>query len=149
MSEQAGRGGRARWSHTARRRWAAGVGVAVCLAAVGCGRPAGVVSTGTVTLDGKPVASGAIVFKPEDKSVAAEGSMIEAGRFRIVGKPGKRRVEISASAPAPGTPDPPTGPVQFVEIVPPRYNTKSTLTVEVKEPGPNTFTFELESSVKR
>jgi len=149
MSEHGGRGSRARWSHVFRRQWAAGVGVAVCLAAVGCGRPAGVVSTGTVTLDGKPVSTGAIVFKPEDKSVAAEGSMIEAGRFRIVGKPGKRRVEISASAPAPGTPDPPTGPVQFVEIVPPRYNTKSTLTVEVKEPGPNTFTFELESSVKR
>ena len=149
MSEHGGRGGRARWSPIARRRWAAGVVVAVYLAAVGCGRPAGVVSTGTVTLDGKPVASGAIVFKPEDRSVAAEGSMIEAGRFRVVGKPGKRRVEISASAPAPGTPDPPTGPVQFVEIVPPRYNAKSTLSVDVKEPGPNTFTFELDSDVKR
>lgn len=122
---------------------------AVCLAAAGCGRPAGVVSTGSVTLDGKPVATGAIVFKPDDKSVAAEGAMIQAGRFRIVGKPGRRRVEISASAPAPGTPDPPTGPVQFVEIVPPRYNTKSTLSVEVKAPGPNTFTFDLESDAKR
>jgi len=123
--------------------------VAIAIASGGCGKPAGVVSTGTVTLDGKPVANGAIVFQPEDKRVAAEGSMIQAGKFRIVGKPGKRRVEISASAPAPGTPDPPTGPVQFVEIVPDRYNKSTTLVVEVKESGPNTFTFDLESQAKR
>lgn len=128
--------------------------IALCLillvtAAGGCGKSSGVVSTGTVTLDGKPVANGAIVFQPEDRSVAAEGSMIQAGRFRIVGKPGRRRVEISASAPAPGTPDPPTGPVQFVEIVPDRYNKSTTLVVEVKGSGPNTFTFDLESQPKR
>lgn len=33
-----------------------------CLLAVDCGRPAGVVSAGTVTLDGKPVALGSIAF---------------------------------------------------------------------------------------
>ena len=120
-----------------------------CLTVAGCGGPAGVVSTGTVTLDGKPVANGAIVFKPVEPGVSAEGSMIQAGKFRVVGKAGKRRVEISASAPPPGTPDPPTGPVQFVEIVPDRYNTKTTLEVEVKESGPNAFTFDLESQAKR
>lgn len=120
--------------------------VLACLSVAGCGGPAGVVSTGTVTLDGAPVAQGSIVFKPVERGVAAEGSMIQAGKFRVVGKAGRRRVEISASAPAPGTPDPPTGPVTFVEIIPDRYGTKSTLEVEVKEKGPNTFTFDLTTS---
>ena len=118
----------------------------VCLAVAGCGGPDGVVSTGTVTLDGKPVGLGSIVFKPVDPGVAAEGSMIQAGKFRVVGKAGKRRVEISASGPPPGTPDPPTGPVTFVEMIPDRYNTKTTLEVEVKERGPNAFTFDLTRS---
>lgn len=115
---------------------------------IGCGRSSGVVSTGTVTLDGKPVAAGSIVFQPLEPRVAAEGAMIERGSFRIVGKAGKRRVEISASGPAPGTPDPPTGPVQFVEMIPDRYNAKSTLMVEVKEGEANRFTFDLDSAAK-
>lgn len=114
----------------------------------GCGRPSGVVSTGTVTLDGKPVAVGSIVFQPFEPGMAPEGSMIQAGAFRVVGKAGKRRVEISASGPPPGTPDPPTGPVRFEEMIPDRYNTKSTLVVEVTASGPNRFTFDLERTGK-
>lgn len=129
-------------------RWRLACGMLVCagVTAVGCGRPAGVVSTGTVTLDGKPVATGSIVFQPVEPGVAPEGAMIEGGAFRVVGKAGKRRVEISASGPPPGTPDPPTGPVRFVEMIPDCYNTKSTLAVEVTEAGPNRFTFDLTRS---
>jgi len=62
---------------------------AACLLATGCG-PADsrVPVEGSVTLDGRPLAEGQVIFVPDDKSLGGEGAAIAAGRFTIRVHPG-------------------------------------------------------------
>ena len=97
---------------------------------------------GKVTLDDQPLANARVVFIPEDGP--ASGAITnEAGEYELMGKsgakggvPGKNRVEISTDLE--GTGD------RAKEKVPARYNTASTLSVQV-EPGSNGHDFKLES----
>lgn len=119
---------------------------------------------GIVTLDGKPVASGSIRFNPtaaDTTGAAVEGgSAIRDGQFSIpveVGLiPGNYRVAISAGkrpdakskgdAGAPGTPEAPGGGLVLArEMIPEKYNARSTLKAEVKADHRNELTFELRS----
>ena len=102
--------------------------------------------SGTVTLDGEPLADGEIHF-----ITRAEGALdivpIQGGKFEGQAKAGKRRVEIHSfregepMAPFPGADPEPTR----VDIIPARYASLSELEEEVTKEGPNQFTFELVS----
>ena len=120
---------------------------ALILAALGCGRSDGfVASTGRVTFDGKPVATGAVTFQPRESGPAPQGAQIIGGQFRIRTLPGRYRVEIVAGRPEPGGVEITPGMPRLEQYIPERYNAASTLEVDVVERGPNDFTFDLVTS---
>ena len=121
---------------------AATIGLTILI--VGCDSPpAGKVKvTGTVEWQGEPLPDGAIEFFLVEGDLLGGAAQIEAGRFRFFSKPGKMRVQISASRPIPGasanellSPD--------LQYIPERYNANSELTAEVTLDGKNHFVFSL------
>jgi hypothetical protein len=103
-------------------------------ALVGCGGKANV--TGTVTLDGEPVPSGAITFINADGNVR-EGSVITNGAFRVSVPPGKYKLELTGSkVTGRRTQKGFDGKDEVVEttgeLFPARYNTNSDLFEEIK-----------------
>jgi hypothetical protein len=109
---------------------------------------------GEVKLDGQPLEKGSILFVPMDgvKGIVA-GGPIENGRYQISSGKGAavgwNRVEIRSPRNTGKTIQQPYGPgtsstVEIVQMVAPRFNTKSTLKVEVK-PGENTADFDVVS----
>jgi hypothetical protein len=108
---------------------------------------------GTVTLDGQPLETGQISFRPQPGSPGpTAGAPIAQGRFSIKPKGGTFaggfRVEITASRPTGRkVPDRFTGsPVDEIsQYLPAKYNTQSELTAQVKAEGPNRFEFTLDS----
>ena len=75
-------------------------------ALVGCSRDGRLAASGTVTLDGKPLESGAITFKPAPGSEGhSAGESLENGQFQLAGtwgfKPGKYFVTIQSFADRP------------------------------------------------
>ena len=127
--------------------------MAVLLTATGCSctdrsEPARYPVSGTVTLDGKPLPAGRIIF--QTVSLGLIDSMpIEDGRFSGRAVAGERRVQVSViedrkftGLPMPGVKQPET---VATETLPARYNVASTLTATVQESGPNEFAFELTS----
>jgi hypothetical protein len=129
---------------------------AVLLLACGCGgsrADRGAVG-GAVTLDGKPVERGSILFTPiEGTHGAVAGGEIQNGHYQLPARigpaVGRNRVEIRAMRKTgkmvpkafgrPGEMVP-----EQVEAIPPRFNTASTLTAEIK-PGDNTAGFDVSS----
>jgi hypothetical protein len=106
---------------------------------------------GTVSLDGKPLATGNLLMTPLKKGPVA-GCDIKDGRFEMPSErgpgPGEYRVEITAYRP--------TGHKVFdtdlnvaaetlEPIVPARYNTASELTATVSAETENEFKFDLKS----
>ncbi len=102
--------------------------------------------SGSVTLDGAPLAEGKIRFLTAETG-ALDVLDIQGGKFEGQAKAGNRRVEISAfregepMAPFPGAEPEPTR----VDYIPARYNTESELTANVTPEGPNQFDYELKS----
>ena len=124
--------------------------VAVTLAALaGCsGGRAGV--SGKVSYDGKPVDGGAIVFVPEGDAAGAKvGGDIVGGEYNLPAgrgpKPGKYKVEIiwKQKKPTAKKADPDVvSQEQTIQVIPPRYNTQTTLNADVKS-GSNELNFDL------
>ena len=124
--------------------------VACCVGVGGCRPDATATSSGTVAFDGRPIETGVIVLRPLDARLAAEAAPIEAGRFVVKGRPGRRRVEIRGTQVVPDSELPPTTPRMpgvplRRDYVPAAYNTESTLEVEVKAGGANVFDFDLKT----
>jgi len=126
----------------------------VGLSAAGCGDNKPVVS-GSVTLDGQPVASGAIQFFPVSGEGQTAGATIEHGRYQVRASPGLMKVVINAPKVVgrrPAYDDEPNGPMTDVvrESLPARYSdmTKSELTFTVVT-GRNEANFELQSGPKK
>lgn len=122
--------------------------VAAILLAGGCRRAAGPVKhvvSGTVTLDGKPLSKGDVIFSPEAANLPADAGKLQDGRytFRVVA--GRHRVVIQAVSDKPIVTSPIDPPV-YESIVPARYNDATTLTADVTPAGPNRFDFELTSN---
>ena len=108
--------------------------------------------SGTVTLDDKPLAQGAILFQPTGGGPSAGGTIVE-GEFTIPGdrgpSPGTYLVEVrSYQGTGKKIPDP-DFPGKMEEqtrnVVPRRYNEQTTLRQEVSAEGTNRFEFRLES----
>ncbi|MBA2116512.1 carboxypeptidase regulatory-like domain-containing protein [Bremerella alba] len=108
--------------------------------------------SGNVSLNGAPIQDGSIRFEPVAGKTAS-GSTITDGQYTIPAakglKPGKYRVFINAVEPETeersvddlmNNP----GPARK-ELIPAKYNTKSDVTVEITEAGPNEFDFPIDS----
>jgi hypothetical protein len=120
------------------------------LVASGCGGPpttvgppkAGVV--GKVLFQGKPLADGVIVFLDSTGDPPRRyGSGIADGVYACDVTPGEKRVEITAMVLPTGSQKPDPGST-MKQIIPAKYNLKSTLTVTVSEKAStNKFDFDL------
>ena len=129
--------------------WMAALAFAT-LVATGCGTKRPVVE-GLVTLDGVPIAAGAIRLVPADGKGPTAGGGIMVGRYRLETSAGLKKVWITFAQKA-GTKvlDPEamgSGQMidRYVESVPDRYNTKTELEIMIK-PGLNKHDFTLEGS---
>lgn len=121
----------------------------------GCGSPTGPprgAVEGSVILDGKPLPSGSIMFRPTAGTKGpSSGTAIVDGRFHLsaIDGPvvGYTRVEVYAPRRTGRKVPPPLRNSaetidEIIELIPPRYNTQSTLQREVK-PGNNILDFNL------
>jgi hypothetical protein len=130
--------------------------VALLLVA-GCGKEGatrGAVS-GKVTLDGKPLADGSILFTPvKGTRGTATGGQILNGQYELAESAGpavgKNRVEIRATRKTGKMVQKPFAPLgqtveEAVEAVAPKFNSDSTLEVEIKS-GDNTADFKVTSA---
>jgi hypothetical protein len=127
--------------------------LALALAAfVGCSDgPQRIPVKGTVSLDGKPLATGALLMTPLKKGPVA-GCDIKDGRFEMPTErgpgPGEYRVEITAYRPTGKKvydSDLNASTETLEPIVPARYNTASELTATVSAETENEFKFDLKS----
>jgi hypothetical protein len=110
--------------------------------------------TGSVTLDGQPLAQGQIQFDPVPGTqgpTTLAVAEIKDGKYsidRTMGPvPGKYKVSISSQPPIKIGPDEEPGarPKMGPEKVPAQFNTKSTLTRDVPGETVNTIDFDLKS----
>lgn len=106
--------------------------------------------SGDVTLDGAPLANGAIEFHPLASGGAQSGGPILNGRYEIPeqqGVPvGEYRVLVFATEEAPPLPAdhmPGEDVPEPKSLIPPEWNQDSTQTIEVAEDGPSEFDFNI------
>lgn len=113
----------------------------------GCGGGASMPTTysvsGAVTLDGKPMAAGSIVFDSADGKGQPAGGGIKDGAFSLKSSPGDKIVRISASKET-GEKDEYGSPVS-VELVGEAFNRNSTLKFTVKPEAMADARFEVQS----
>ena len=124
------------------------LGIVVVLGLAGCGSNGRSTVEGTVTLNGQPIESGSMSFRPLDGKTPTVGCFITAGRFRLQVPIGSMRVEISAMEKSgkKGVTTAQGDPVEVdlvTEAIPERYNAKSELVIDVK-PGVNRVTYALD-----
>jgi hypothetical protein len=132
------------------------IGLALLSTALGCGKGTsnhGDVS-GEVTLDGQPLAIGAIIFTPiEGAKGTVTGGDIKNGRYELTGPAGPaigwNRVQIRGMKKTGKMVQKPYSPKgemteEMVSIVPLQYNSDSKLKFEIK-PGKNTANFPIQS----
>jgi len=110
--------------------------------------------SGTVTLDGKPLASGYVIFMPKSGQPTQSTGMISGGKFEVPKKAGtvagKYAVAIFSGAEsstgnaAAGTPEAELAAKKNKgERVPRKYNIDSILIVEIEPGKENIFPFDL------
>jgi hypothetical protein len=109
-----------------------------CVLPVGCSGEKSASVRGKVTLDGEPVAAGNIAFLPTAAGGKKAAAAIEQGAYAIPASekllPGSYRVEISWHKPTGrkiASADPGMTIDETREAVPAKYNSNSTLTVEI------------------
>jgi hypothetical protein len=129
------------------RVWRPALFLAAITTLSGCGPTMGTVS-GSVTVDGQPVTSGVISFVPADGKGTPVTVDITSGNYTAQAAAGSKRVQISAPTVTGRRkeyegPDAPLVDITE-EIVPPKYNSDTELTFEVK-PGANQKDWAVES----
>lgn len=122
------------------------------VAFAGCGGDgaSGVEVSGTVTLDNTPLETGVISFLPADGKGATAGATITNGKYSTKIDPGSKKVSIISQKVIGQTPRDPADPTgeqitQTQQIIPPRYNDQSTLTLDVPAGGKKDADFPLTS----
>jgi hypothetical protein len=130
------------------------------LTALGCGGKSFAPVSGTVTLDGQPLAGATVSFQPIAPEGSAEagpgsnGKTNDKGEFTLAGDKGQKgalvgrhRVIITCLQQQVGESDarPPRGGWPLGDKVPPRYNSESQETFEVPSGGTTQAEFKLSS----
>ena len=121
------------------------------LALLGCGDsgPKRYQVEGMVTLDGKPLPDGEVIFFSTESGGTPDAGPIKDGKFSFQVFPGPKRVEITAARPHPtktiAGPSPGSRVPAMEQYLPKRYNTASELSVDVEPSGDRTYTFDLQS----
>ena len=108
----------------------------ILLGSLGCNSaeaPADV--SGTVMMDGVPLAEGEIIFVASDNSKTPAAGTIKDGKYAVQVLPGTKKVKIASSRPT-SKPDPVMGSAAREHRIGPEFNEKSTLTADIK-PGKN------------
>ena len=120
---------------------------------VGCSHTDRCGFDGNVTLDGEPLDRGTISFTSvSGESRSRSGTTIKMGKYAVEAEkgllPGKYSVRITS--PTPSVPDPNApgylGLSAPVERVPPKYNIKTELEIEIDRESDNSFDFDLKTS---
>ena len=123
-----------------------GAALLICLTFAACqsGRvePKKSAVSGTVTLDGKPLSDGGLIYFKTIATGAIDAIDIKNGKYSGSAEPGDRRVEIVVFEIKHVDIDGMKGETK-VNLIPARYNTESTLTATITANGPNQFPFEL------
>jgi len=101
--------------------------------------------SGTVTLDGKPMAAGKVIFK-NDLLSSVDHAVVTDGKMSGEAAPGRARVEISVIRQYKDSKVMAGQEVTLEEeTIAPEFNSKSTLAATVTEAGPNEFSFAAKS----
>ncbi len=114
--------------------------VVVSAATSGCARgPAVGTVTGDVSFENQPVQDGYVSFTPVDGNSQTAGASIVDGKFQAEQVPAtKMKVELHGNKKtgkkikAYDTPESPVAD-EVVELIPPKYNVNSELTIDVKQ----------------
>ena len=124
---------------------------AIVVAPSGCGPATGTVS-GSVTVDGKPAASGVISFIPADGAGAPVTVDIQGGEYTAQAVAGSKRVQISVPVVIGQRKEynGPTAPLVDIteESVPPKYNSETELVFDLKR-GANSKDWTIEGVKKK
>jgi hypothetical protein len=121
--------------------------VAAAFVALGCSSSSqkGYPVTGTVTLDGEPIPEGNLDFLvPNEKRGPVASAKIENGAYKVYLKEGNWRVQVNATREG-KTINPRTKKPERESYIPTRYNSESTLTVEVSPGKENHHDFALQT----
>src|SRR5215212_4591121 len=86
---------------------------------------------GTVSLDGTPVTEGVLKLDSPDGSTSSEMGFIKDGAYEVRVAPGPRLVRISAERTIEGKTDKTGVPIKE-QFIPRKYNTSTTLKVDIK-----------------
>jgi|SRR5215469_11396981 len=125
---------------------------------LGCGSGKFAPVSGTVTMNGKPLAGALVIFSPVakegriDAGIGSSGKTNDKGEYTLTsdtGRPGalvgKHRVSVSLMSSGSGESDDRRRPGQLVNQVPVRYNGKTELTYDVPAGGTDKADFALKS----
>jgi len=125
---------------------------------LGCGSGKFAPVSGTVTMNGKPLAGALVIFSPIakegsiDAGPGSSGKTNDKGEYTLTSDTGgtgafvgKHRVSVSLMNPGTGESDDRRRPGQLVNQVPVRYNGKTELTYEVPAGGTDKADFALKS----
>jgi hypothetical protein len=120
--------------------------LAVGLFCVGCAPATTTVSIqGNVTLDGQPLEKGDILFTHSDPQFGQEAGKIVGGAYTANVHPGANQVSIRATREVPGKFGPMGTEPELEDIVPAKYNSATTLNVDVTKEKKKGYDFELQS----
>jgi hypothetical protein len=125
---------------------------------LGCGSGKFAPVSGTLTMNGKPLAGALVIFSPIakggsiDAGPGSSGKTNDKGEYTLTSDTGrtgavvgKHRVSVSLMNPGTGESDDRRRPGQLVNQVPVRYNGKTELTYEVPAGGTDKADFALKS----
>lgn len=146
-------------AHGYHGHWALVLGFAM-LAMSGCSEPEDptIPVYGMVKVNGVPVKQGDIEFNGKENGGLRRGAMIADGEYRTAPMqgllPGNYIVRIfsvpvqpNAAGKADALPgDEELGPAASRDQIPPKYNMRSTLSIEVTKEGENEFNFDIETN---
>ncbi|MFY7951648.1 MAG: hypothetical protein ACOVT5_03990 [Armatimonadaceae bacterium] len=123
------------------------VAAAAVLMACGCGGgsgPKGVPVNGTVSLNGKPLPEGEVLFEPADGKGAPDQALVKEGKFSGSVTPGAKKVRITSWREGKRPADAAMGGGAMLEqYLPKKYNTETTLTATVEAGGGQLPAFDL------
>lgn len=109
----------------------------------GCGDAKKCSIAGTVTLDGKPVVAGDIIFRPAAPGSQPIRAEIKEGKYSVTGPVDKMKAEITARRETDRMDS--LGGKAYEQYIPSRYNDHTTLEIDVQPSRAITFNFDLTS----